>query len=365
MSKICENCTKTITKSIPGVECAKCEQIVHLNTKCTGLTGKQIAALKASPSLEWTCLQCQCDTTKRSSIIIPEEEEDYEGTIPQINTKQLLNNISKEVGKAIKNEMKELNESLQYHSAKLDEVVECIDVLKKTIKTLERKNIELTNKNTNLEIRMGAMEQRMHELEQEKLNNIIEISNLSTISQEEAVKVIENIAIKLNQSKDLIKNLKILQGRNDQPSKLLVELKDNYVQEKWLMAAKKTKITVGDINPIQGKNKNTVYINEAMTKLNKQILWNAKQELKMKQNYIYVETRILSGTRCTGFQDNRRVRTSSEPAALRPRRASRDPYFDAKPVSLDSFLYYFPPLMIDVIRAALIFMLTVLCCAML
>ncbi|XP_069355660.1 FK506-binding protein 15-like isoform X2 [Maniola hyperantus] len=302
MSK-CDLCKKSITKSMPGVECSKCERIVHLNTRCSGLSNKQIAALKAASSLEWTCLECQRDTPRRnSSVIIPEDDEEEDETPVQINAKKLLSNITKEVEKAIKNEMRELNESLQFHSAKLDEVVECIDAFKQTIKALERKNVELTNKNNNLETRVGALEQRLQEIEQEKLTKYIEIANVPYQSTEVVSKLVEKVALMLKQPLEGIKSTRRLQGKGDQPAIIKVELKDEEVQDTWIAAAKKTKTTVADICPSERSNNNIVYIREAMTKTNKTILWEAKQELKSKQNFKYLSTVDGTGVRKNLFK---------------------------------------------------------------
>ncbi|CAH2234446.1 jg6123 [Pararge aegeria aegeria] len=258
MSK-CDICKKSITKSLPGVECSKCEKIVHLNTKCSGLTNKQIVALKAASSLEWTCLDCQRDSPRRnSSIVIPEEDDDGDDTPVQINAKKLLNKITTEVEKAIKNEMRELNESLQFHSAKLEEVVECIDAFKQSIKVLERKNVELMNRNINLETRVGALEQRLHEIEQEKLINCVEIANVSYPSTEDLSKIVESVAIKLKQPLESVKNSQRLPGKKDQPMNIKVELKDESDQEKWILAAKSSKIIVADICPNEKNNHNSL-----------------------------------------------------------------------------------------------------------
>ncbi|CAH2071257.1 unnamed protein product, partial [Iphiclides podalirius] len=288
MSK-CDNCKKSITKSSLGLECSKCERIVHLNTKCTGLSNKQIAALKAAPSLEWTCLDCQQENPRRnSSIITPDDDDEEEDTSVQINAKKLLSNITKEVEKAIKSEMTQLSDSLQFHSAKLDEAVECIEAFKKTIKALERKNTELTYKNNNLETRIGALEQRLHEIEQDKLAKFVEIAYVPTLKNEDVKSVVETIALKINQPKENIKSARRLQGKKDQTASILVELIDENIQENWITLAKSIKPTIGDIIPTEKNNKSIVYVREAMTKLNKQLLWNAKRELKVGQNYKYV-----------------------------------------------------------------------------
>ncbi|XP_045768189.1 uncharacterized protein LOC123880804 [Maniola jurtina] len=289
MQSKCDVCKRTITKSLPGLECSKCDRVVHLNTRCSGLTGKQIAALKAATSLEWTCLECQRESPRRnSSIIMPEEDDEDDNTPVQIDAKKLLSNISKEVEKAIKSEMRELNEALQFHSGKLDEVVECMDAFKQTIKVLERKNVELTNKNNNLETRVGALEQRLQEIEQEKLTNSVEIANVPYQSIEADSKILEKVALKLQLPTGGIKSSRRLQGKKEQPPNIRVELQDECTQEQWITAAKSIKTMVVDLCPSEKNNKDIVYISEAMTKTNKTLLWKAKQELKINQKFKYV-----------------------------------------------------------------------------
>lgn len=289
MSNKCDNCKKSITKSIIGVECSRCERTVHLTNKCTGLSNKQITALKAAPSLEWTCLECQAEKPRRnSSIIVPDDDDEDDDPTVQINQKKLLGNISREVEKALKKEMKELHESFQFNNIKMDEMIECFDEFKKAIKNLERKNIELTNKNTNLEIRVGAMEQRIQELEQEKLGTCVEISNVSAETNEEVSEIVNRIALKLVKNKVGIKKTQRLHGRKDQTPKILVELDDEQIKDKWIEAAKNSKTTISDIHPSEKDNHLLVYIREAMTKYNKQLFWNAKQELKVNKNFKYV-----------------------------------------------------------------------------
>lgn len=289
MSNKCYNCKKSITKSLVGVECSRCEKIVHLTNKCTGLSNKQITALKAAPSLEWTCLECQAEKPRRdSSIVIPEDDDDEDDDPVQINQKKLLGNISKEVEKALKKEMKELHESLQFNNAKMEEMLECIEEFKKSIKNLERKNVELTNKNTNLEIRIGAMEQRMQEQEQEKLGNCIEIANVSAETNEDVDKVVSTIASKLKLPKEGIKKCRQINSKKDKMPKILVDLVDEHTQEQWMEAAKRTKTTVAEVHPTLKNNHSIVYIREAMSKYNKQLFWNTKQELKVNKKFKFV-----------------------------------------------------------------------------
>lgn len=183
----CDKCNKNITKTKPGVECGKCGKIVHL-TDCSGLTTKQRNAIRANDSLEWTCEECQEASPKRRSVIVP-DDEDEEVDVPKstmsLDIKKLLRDISIEVEKSMKREMKDLTKSFEFHTEKMDEILDNIEAFKTTVGELKKKNIELTNKNNNLEIRVGALEQRIQDLEQKQLAKTLEINNIPNNTEED------------------------------------------------------------------------------------------------------------------------------------------------------------------------------------
>ncbi|CAB3232209.1 unnamed protein product [Arctia plantaginis] len=85
------------------------------------------------------------------------------------------------------------------------------------------------------------MEQRIQELEQEKLGKFLEIANVPTDTNEEAKNVVENLAAIIKPPKDGIKITRRLHARKDLPAKILVELRDEVTQEKWLTEVKSLK----------------------------------------------------------------------------------------------------------------------------
>lgn len=103
-------------------------------------------------------------------------------------------------------------------------------------------------------------------------------------------KVVKNVALKLKQPIETIKSVRRLPGKKEQPAKIKVEIKEESLEEKLILAAKSSKIIVADICPLENKNHNNVFIREAMTKHTKTILWQAKQEFKSGQNYEYAYT---------------------------------------------------------------------------
>lgn len=273
MSSKCDSCNKNLTKTKPGIECHRCEKTVHLTTVCAGLTNKQITALRATDNLEWTCQDCQEQSPKRRSIIIPDNDEDEddrnESQHVNIDIKQLLRDISKEMEKAIKKEMKDVTQSLQFHSDKMDELIKNTETMQRTITGLQKKNTELTNRNNNLEVRVGALEQLIQETEQRKLSKCIEIHNLPSLEGENIDELVGKIAKKTNLATGDIQLAKRLPGKNDRPGPVHVELKTEQLQTSWLVAAKSntSRITVLDILPEAPVSKTSanIFICEALT----------------------------------------------------------------------------------------------------
>ncbi|CAG4973485.1 unnamed protein product [Parnassius apollo] len=312
----CDYCSKNITKSKPGLECNRCEKLVHLNNQCTGLTNKQLAALKASENLEWNCQDCQEKTPRRSSIVIPNDDEDdeYYSESPtiQIEVKKLLGDTSKEVERAIKKEMKDLTQSLQFQSDKMDELLKNIEIMQDNISNLQKKNTELNNNNNNLETRVGALEQRIQEIEQQSLHKNIEIHNIPYIENENLPEIVGKVAIRLNQNACNVKQMKRLTSKNDRPRPVMIELNSEQTQLAWLAASKSIspRITAQEIcSHNHSSNVNTaIFICEALTQYNKQLLYYAKQELKNSFRYIWIKKGVLRV---------RRARESQKPIIIR------------------------------------------------
>ena len=299
MSK-CEKCTKIITKRSPGLECSRCEKVVHCTTPCSALTVKQLAAIRATDNLGWTCQECQ-KSSSRPSIIIPQEDDDDDETgimnksTAQIDVKKLLMDISIEVDKCINRAVKELQDSLQYQSDKMDDVLENIEAFKETIKDLQRKNTELSNKNKNLETRVGALEQRLQTFEQEKLATLVEIANVPYTEGENTAEIIENAATFLQLPTSEIVKSRRIHGKVGRPGPILAQLKNEECQQKWLAAAKKITLQVIDLIPTapQPNAQVTVFIREALTPYNKKLLWSAKQQLKDTFRYVWCKKGIV------------------------------------------------------------------------
>lgn len=290
----CDNCEKLITKKTPGVACSTCEKLVHLNTVCSGLSTKQREAIHSS-NLQWMCQECEKTVPKRTSVIIPNEEEEEAEEIAdsptlQVDVKQLLKDISKEMEKTVRKMVGELSDSLQYHSDQMDELQRTIQEFKTVVKDLQKKNTQLSQQNTHLQTRVGALEQRVQSLEQERLSSVIELSNIPQQENENIKEIVKTVAIKLNTPTTNIKAIQRQGTGKDRPGNIMIRFADDADCITWTTAAKTTSLIIADACPGINKPKASekIFIREALTPYNKKLLWYAKQKLKAGDTYKYV-----------------------------------------------------------------------------
>lgn len=291
MSK-CVKCKKSITNRSPGLECNKCGIQVHAKTDCTGLTNKQLAAVRGAENLEWTCNACAHSSFRKSSFIVPsddEEEEDSDNANKELtlDSKRFLARITKEMEKILKKELEETNRSMQFLSDKVEDCLETIEVFKGRIKEMENKNQDLTNKNKFLENRIGALEQRITTMEQSSISRKLEIAGLPETDDENVQEIIKKTATKLNLTTADIESAR--RSRKGKSSVICLDMKNEDSKNTWISAAKKIPITSGDImnNRDPKISTNKIYIREALTPYIKNLLWKAKQELKDSYKFVW------------------------------------------------------------------------------
>lgn len=300
----CDNCEKTIARKSPILECNKCSKIVHANQACTGLSSKQLAALRFGENLDWSCEECRKESPQRKSFSILEEGEEDEDEIDMGQTsecssnamKKLLSDISSEVKKAVKKEITSVNEALNSCCKKMDEMMDTLEIFSGKIRELEKKNTYLINQNKHLELKVDAMEQYMGNIEQKQLNNIVEIVGLPEIPNESTEDISVRLTTKLNVEKKSIVTVNRLRGRNGKEGIIQVTLNKEDHVDLWVRAARKGSITVEDIvscvDPAMAKSE--VLLRRTLSSANKALLWQAKLKLKDTHKYIWFQNgRIL------------------------------------------------------------------------
>lgn len=294
--KKCAKCNKNITKKVPGLECSRCDKIVHADPGCSKLSNKQLNTLKNSTGIEWSCEECLKNVSRRSSFVIPEDDgEDDEsesgtaGNAPTINTRKLVQDISRELKKTFREEIGSLEASLEFLSDQITTMDHSIKKQDSKIKSLENKNLELQNKNRNLELRMSALEQGMNTFEQKTLSTTLEVAGLPILPPAEVDKALGTIVSKLNMDGSDILNSRRLPGTKEKPGPIQVELKSLEARRQWVAAGKEKRLTVGLLIPDAPKEKadSRVFIREALTKNLKTLLYTTKTQLKSSFQFIW------------------------------------------------------------------------------
>lgn len=294
MANKCSQCSKPITRKYTGLECNKCGVVVHSTNACTGLTNKQLSSLRTADNLEWTCNECSRSPRRSSIFIAPDDDHDDEedaasSSNGQLDMKKLLRDLTEEINKIIKKELKETNSALQYCSDKLEECLDCMEAFKEKIKSLEKKNCELENKYRSLENNIGALQQRVHEFEQKDLRCNIEVAGIPYIENENVQDIAGKIARTLNKETSEIKTVKRIPTQQGKTGIIKMQMHSEEKRNNWIKEAKLKNITVNSI--ITGSDskiaKEKIYLREELTYYNKNLLWKTKQACKDKYKFVW------------------------------------------------------------------------------
>ncbi|XP_045495853.1 uncharacterized protein LOC123694454 [Colias croceus] len=299
-TKKCANCNKNITLKQPGLECSRCNKSVHASTVCAKLTGKQLAALRNSDGLEWSCDHCLSNVSSRSSFFVtPDESSDDEDarSSSTLDQKKLVASITREMQKIIKAELGDLTTAMEHMNGQMTDLEELVKRQENTIKTLLNKNTDLINKNKNLELRIAAAEQHINEIDQKLLACTIEIAGVPEATNQNLNSVLESVAQNLQVNIcDVLSSRRMPKPQNrPQPGNIIVEVKSNVVRNQWLASAKQKEITVGDILPRLPSDQATrrVFVREALTHRTKTLLYNAQQKLKDSYKFVWCKAGVV------------------------------------------------------------------------
>ncbi|KAJ2938473.1 hypothetical protein O0L34_g12918 [Tuta absoluta] len=291
MSK-CSVCDKKFAKNTICLMCSVCDATVHAKPECTGLSAKQITALRNAGNLAWTCNECNNSGSRKNSFVVGTDDEDTaaEDTpkrVVTIDAKKFMDEVKTEMNKILKHELVAMTNSITYNGEKLDECLATIRVFKQQVKDLEKKNAELTNKNNNMEVRIAALEQKLNETEQKKLDQLIEVTGVPKNVAINLSSIKNKLAETLDVNAEQVVRVAEVPSHPEKPKSIILHMQDAESKTTWLSAVrdkKKDKTTLVLENLIEGLDsniaKNCVYIREVLTTHHKQLLWKAKQELK-------------------------------------------------------------------------------------
>ncbi|KAJ8721572.1 hypothetical protein PYW07_002347 [Mythimna separata] len=296
----CDICNKGITNRAPGLECRSCAKTVHASKTCSGLTAKQLSALRNADSLDWICDECtQNSPNRKSSFFIPdEEEEEEEGATStrnimgncNVDSEQFLKDITAELKKVLRKELQPIELSISLCGQKVDDLTKTVEAQNKHIQELEKKYTHLRNEKTHLELEMSSLKQHLRNVEQQRLDNTIEVIGIPKAEEEDLDLISNKLAETLNVDKSQIMYVERMNSRNEREGNIQVELKRVDQARSWVQASRKKEVLLENIipkAPVQ-MAKTKVTLRRALTKANKSLLWLAQQKLRPAYKYKYM-----------------------------------------------------------------------------
>ncbi|XP_008481293.1 uncharacterized protein LOC103518020 [Diaphorina citri] len=257
--------------------------------------------------LTWKCLSCK---GMRSSN---EEEADLEDEQTKTRDDKLLEQMKKmfqEFSKDINSKLLEFENSLQFHSGKLEDVISGFNFhsgkledvisgfneMKKNFSSLQKKQEELANENVMLKNKVKELSFQVHDMDQRSLDHNLEILGIPDVIEDPKVimgSLCEKIQIQVpDPGTYVVKRVAV--GAKNKPKALIAQFNSKQLRDKILKESKKSKPRVSDFTKAPSDIQ-PVYINEQLTPYMKQLFFNVTKEKKEKGfAYVWIaEGRIL------------------------------------------------------------------------
>lgn len=269
------------------VQCKKCKQYVPKTKgdiiQCRGNCGATYHKTCIADTKIGICDGCSPGKSLNISPIIKQNPKDMtvESLLMEMNNKM-------EIIYTIKKQMDEMSSSIEFYAEKYQELVEfknqAIDNLQKN----DKKIIDLQNKNKYLEKYNRALVERIGVLENSELKLNIELVGMQKQEDENILENVNKFAEILNVNKNEIQNVWRVgrENKNSRPRPVIVTLRTRSARDAWLRG-RKQRIINGQI--FKNNNESPIYINENVTKQVRDVFWQAKNILKDKAKYIWIQ----------------------------------------------------------------------------
>lgn len=300
----CKFCLEDLPKDGDFATCSVCMEGMHF--KCSPISGPSWRSLSNHRKDTWRCVDCRTKSTQEmaNDPSTPEASSELEKLLDKkfkdfkMEIKLEIQERFKEVRKSMEDKLREMERGLEFVGEKMEELTKANKEMQRKLVVVEQNQGKLEDQTKELRTRVHGLELTVHQMEQEKHANKLEISGVP-----------ENIDCQLYVGKVLEKCRVNPMPRLDQ----YVVVKHNHVNttnttksltvifesEKlrdtvWTtIKREKPKIKTGDISA-QGPS-TEIYINEYLSPYYKRVFYEAKKIKKDKQyKFLWVQNgRIL------------------------------------------------------------------------
>jgi hypothetical protein len=277
---ICNQCEGDITTSEETVQCKICKKYVHV--ACARAATSTLLTRSIKKPDKFICKLCvmkNTDTSSQGSVGSDMNDDE---------TKQLLLKMVK-LNNDVMDKLKGLDEikkSCDFLNDKYDEFIKTQEKQQKTINEFNTNVGKLISDSRDKDVRIAKLSARVSELEQIRLDNVIEISGIPVKNGENLDLVIQKIADECELSTDDVVDVtRISTKRSDRAPLIEVKFTTPTARNSWMQRKKGRQLTVDDV--LENGSETKVYLNEKLTFENKRLFFLARQKGKEK-NYKYI-----------------------------------------------------------------------------
>lgn len=274
------------TEAYRDWNCTDCTTI-NANTTMTATPNRNISTTRGNkrPALNSPPQNAAVTAEDVRSIVQEVIKAELASMLQQLNT-TILNVVNRELA-PIKHEIKELTESLNFHTKQFED-------FQSEHKSLEKTAKDLTEQNTNLKILTTDLSLRVNYLEQQTRSNNIEIQCLPENKQENLYTVVKQLGSVVGCSlsdNDILHCTRVAkqQAANTRPRSIIVQLASPKVRDNLLASVinhnKKKKVNSEKLNTADlgiAGDKMPVFVLEHLSPANKALHAATRQKAKDK-----------------------------------------------------------------------------------
>lgn len=266
---LCLKCQEEILDDEQSITCSECGSTYHCGS-CAGISEVTLKTKGETYRSAWKCPTCRTSKLKKGATNKPKSDVDVSTMLVSMNNKldELLD---------LKETVGGIEASISMMSAKYDEILESVKGQREEIKQLKSKVAELEGKDNGEEVK--RLRNELHDLEWRNRKLNLEFHGITKTKDEDLMSKINEIAPSLELPELAEAEITALHRLPSKPDKIpgiIVRFASQTTRDAWLSR--------------RGKLRNTgnkYFINENLTKQNRELLAKAKEWTKGK-GFMYV-----------------------------------------------------------------------------
>uniref|UniRef100_A0A8D8Z3Z7 PHD-type domain-containing protein n=1 Tax=Cacopsylla melanoneura TaxID=428564 RepID=A0A8D8Z3Z7_9HEMI len=273
------------------VKCSKCDKIVNaedllkcmncplsFHYECAGKTEDNFKKMGRAKT-QWRCSMCKDGSGKGETDEVGKKEKERDDRLMTAMRKMFQDFTT-----GINTKLSDFENTLQFNSGKMDDVVTGFNEMKKNFIVIQKKQEELANENLQLKKKVKELAFQMNKMEQRSLDHNIEILGVPDAIEDPQV-IVRSLCEKIKVQTPggdtyVVKRATV--GVSGKPKPVTVEFNSKALRDKIVKECKKAKPKVSDFTkaPLDTQD---VFVNEQLSPFMKQLLFNATKIKKEKR----------------------------------------------------------------------------------